>query len=431
MDHMEVGKRIRSRDASVAVVGLGYVGLPLAVAFGRLFRTVGFDVDMRRVGLLRDGTDPSGETSPEDLRSARLLSVTCDPSAMSGCDVFVVAVPTPVDGHNIPDLSPLVAASRSVGAAMGKGSLVVYESTVYPGCTEDDCVPVLEDASGMSLCCGDFLVGYSPERINPGDRSHTLSNVVKIVSGNSPYALDSVEALYSSVVNAGLYRATSIRVAEAAKVIENAQRDVNIAFVNELALVFGRMGIDTHEVLDAASTKWNFLNFRPGLVGGHCIGVDPYYLAHKAIETGYHPDVILSGRRVNDGMGRHVAGEVVKLMARRRIPVGGSKVSVLGCTFKEDCSDARNSKVFDIVRELESYGCEVIVSDPLADADFVRGHYGVVLSDPPPFEECGAVVVAVAHSGYKGIDFGMPCCRKFALYDVKGILPSGVPDGRL
>jgi UDP-N-acetyl-D-galactosamine dehydrogenase len=428
---------IESGSARIAVVGLGYVGLPLAVAFGRHHDTVGFDLSLQRIDALRTGVDPSGETSAEDMRSAARLRLTCCPDDLEGCDVFIVAVPTPVDRHNIPDISPLVSASMYVGRAMREGSLVVYESTVYPGCTEDDCVPVLERESGLRMNEG-FLVGYSPERINPGDRKHSLENVVKIVSGSTPEALEAVGKLYGKVVRAGTHPVASIKVAEAAKVIENAQRDINIAFANELSMIFRRMGLDTHAILDAAATKWNFLDFRPGLVGGHCIGVDPYYLAHKAQEFGYHPEIILAGRRLNDGMGAHVAREVVKLMILKGHQVSGALVRVLGCTFKENCSDARNSKVFDIVRELHTFGCGVQVIDPRADAEFVHDHYGVWLRewetsiyDKGWFDRATAVVVAVAHDEFRRLDFGPSAGRDLVVYDVKGILPQGMADGRL
>ena len=417
-------------QTKIAIVGLGYVGLPLAVSFGKQYRTVGFDISPDRVDALRKQVDPTGETSAKELQEASFLSFTINAMDMWDCSVFIVAVPTPVDNHNIPDLSPLILASRLIGRVIKPGALVIYESTVFPGCTEDDCVPVLEKESGLEFN-QDFCVGYSPERINPGDKNHTLSNVVKIVSGSSPEALEAVSLLYGKVVQAGVYKASSIRVAEAAKVIENAQRDINIAFVNELSMIFRKMGIDTHEVLDAAATKWNFLNFRPGLVGGHCIGVDPYYLAHKAQEYGYHPEVILAGRRLNDNMGVHVAQEVVKLMILKGHQVKGATVMVLGCTFKENCSDARNSRVFDIIKELQSFGCIVRVFDPLADRNFVRRHYGVQLSVDHSTDGVAAVIVAVAHDEFSKLDFGDADLRKLVVYDVKGILPSSMTDGRL
>jgi len=380
----------------VAVVGLGYVGLPLAVEFGKTYRTIGFDVSAARVAALRGGSDPTGEVSPEGLRQAALLEITDNPAALAAADFIVVAVPTPVDEAHQPDFSSLISASKSAGAHMKQGATVIYESTVYPGATEEICIPVLEKASGLAWK-RDFHVGYSPERINPGDREHTLTRIIKVVSGDDAATLEKVAALYASIVTAGVHRASSIRVAEAAKVIENTQRDLNIALMNELAIIFDRLGIDTLEVLQAAGTKWNFLPFRPGLVGGHCIGVDPYYLTHKAEMLGYHPEVILAGRRINDGMGKFIAEKTVKMMAQRGNSIAGAKVNVLGLTFKENCADLRNSRVPDIIQELKNYGIEVNIYDPIADASEAEKEYGLKLTPWDELPVADAVVLAVAH----------------------------------
>ena len=383
----------------VAVVGLGYVGLPLAVEFGKKHKTIGFDVSASRVAALRSGTDPNGETSGEELRQSTGLEITDNPAALKQADFIVVAVPTPVDLAHQPDFSPLVSASKSVGANLKQGATVVYESTVYPGATEEICIPVLEKTSGLVWKQG-FHVGYSPERINPGDREHTLTRIVKVVAGDDAATLEKVADLYASIVTAGVHRASSIRVAEAAKVIENTQRDLNIALMNELAIIFDRLGIDTSEVLEAAGTKWNFLKFRPGLVGGHCIGVDPYYLTHKAEMVGYHPEVILAGRRINDGMGKFIAEQTIKQMAKSGGLTNGAKVCVLGLTFKENCPDLRNSRVIDLIRELESYGTEVFVHDPSADPDEAKHEYGIDLIDWDALPEGDAIVLAVAHKQF-------------------------------
>ncbi len=380
----------------IAVVGLGYVGLPLAVEFGKKYKTIGFDVSASRVAALRNGTDPNGETSGEDLRQATGLELTDNPTGLKEADFIVVAVPTPVDQAHQPDFSPLVSASKSVGTHLKQGATVVYESTVYPGATEEICIPVLEKASGLEWKQG-FHVGYSPERINPGDREHTLTRIVKVVSGDDAGTLEKVADLYASIVTAGVYRASSIRVAEAAKVIENTQRDLNIALMNELAIIFDRLGIDTLEVLQAAGTKWNFLPFRPGLVGGHCIGVDPYYLTHKAEILGYHPEVILAGRRINDGMGKFVAEQTVKMMAQNGSPVAGAKVNILGLTFKENCADLRNSRVPDIIRELRSYGVDVHIHDPIASAAEALMEYGVINENWDALPAADALLLAVPH----------------------------------
>jgi UDP-N-acetyl-D-galactosamine dehydrogenase len=383
-------------DEVVAVVGLGYVGLPLAVEFGKKQRTIGYDLSAAKVANYKNHIDPTGEVSTETLKAATLLEVTTDPSLLSGADYIIVAVPTPVDIAHNPDFTPLAGASKMVGQTMKRGAVVVFESTVYPGATEEVCVPILEQQSGMKWK-DDFHVGFSPERINPGDKEHTLTSILKVVSGDDDETLERVAALYESVITAGVYRASSIKVAEAAKVIENTQRDLNIALMNELAIIFDKIGIDTLEVLKAAGTKWNFLPFRPGLVGGHCIGVDPYYLTHKAEMIGYHPQVILAGRRINDGMAKFVAEKTVKSMISSGFHVKGSKVNVVGLTFKEDCPDLRNSKVADIVHELESYGCDVHVYDPLADADEAYHEYGIKLQSWDSLPQADALVVAVAH----------------------------------
>jgi len=404
------------RDQVVAVVGLGYVGLPLAVEFGRKFRTVGFDLSKDKVDAYRRGEDPTGEVSREALAAAKRLEVTTDPASLAVADFIVVAVPTPVDDAHQPDFSPLVGASEFVGRHMKPGATIAFESTVYPGATEEICIPVIEKHSGRKWK-KDFFVGYSPERINPGDKEHTLTRITKVVSGDSPETLDRVAKFYGSVIAAGVYRASSIKVAEAAKVIENTQRDLNIALMNELALIFHKIGIDTLEVLEAAGTKWNFLPFRPGLVGGHCIGVDPYYLTHKADKLGYHPQVILAGRRINDGMGKYVAEQTVKRMIAAGSAVRGAHVIVLGLTFKEDCPDLRNSRVIDVIRELESYGAVVHVHDPVADAGEARHEYGVDLVSFDKLPKAAAIVAAVAHKEF----------RKRPIDDFTGkLLPGGV-----
>ena len=383
----------------VAVVGLGYVGLPLAVEFGKKRNTIGFDLSQAKVENYRRFVDPTGEVSREDLRAASQLTVTTDPGALTQADFIIVAVPTPVDSAHQPDLGPLVGASESIGRHMKRGAIVVYESTVYPGATEEACVPILEKFSGMRWQ-RDFHVGYSPERINPGDKEHTLTKILKVVSGDDPETLDKVAGLYQSIITAGVFRASSIRVAEAAKVIENTQRDLNIALMNELAILFDRIGIDTLEVLQAAGTKWNFLPFRPGLVGGHCIGVDPYYLTHKADMIGYHPQVILAGRRINDGMGKFIAEQTVKHMIRNGSQVKGSRVNVLGLTFKENCPDIRNTRVIDVIGELRSFGVDVHVHDPVPDAAEARHEYGLELVPWDKLPRAEAIVVAVAHQQF-------------------------------
>ncbi len=389
----------------VAVVGLGYVGLPLAVEFGKKYDTIGYDLSTEKIDSYRRFCDPTGEVSTDDLKAATRLKVTTDPSELSKADFIIVAVPTPVDEAHIPDFSPLVGSSTTVGKYMKRGATVVYESTVYPGATEEVCIPILEKNSGMKWM-QDFHVGYSPERVNPGDKERTITKIVKVVSGDDAATLEKVAGLYGSVITAGIHKASSIKVGEAAKVIENTQRDLNIALMNELSLIFHRLGIDTLEVLKAAGTKWNFLPFRPGLVGGHCIGVDPYYLTHKADMLGYHPQVILAGRRINDGMGAYVAQETVKQMIGNGVQVKGAKVNVLGLTFKENCPDLRNSKVVDVIRELQSFGCVVNVHDPLGEPREAEHEYGISLTKWENMPECDAIVAAVAHKAYLDKPFG-------------------------
>lgn len=384
----------------LAVIGLGYVGLPLAVEFGKHREVVGFDIKPDRIAELRAGRDHTREVPPEELAEAQHLTLTADATDLNAATIFIVTVPTPIDAHKQPDLTPLIKASETVGRALKKGDIVIYESTVYPGATEEDCVPVLERVSGLTFNV-DFFCGYSPERINPGDKAHRLTTIRKVTSGSTPEVADKVDALYASIVTAGTHKAESIRVAEAAKVIENTQRDLNIALINELAIIFNHMSIDTEAVLKAAGTKWNFLPFRPGLVGGHCIGVDPYYLTHKAEALGYHPQVILAGRRINDGMGGYVAGQLVKAMLKRRIHVDGARVLVLGLTFKEDCPDLRNTRVVDVVRELREYGVQVDMHDPWADADEARHEYGLELIASPEPGVYDGVVLAVAHDVFR------------------------------
>ena len=417
----------------IGVIGLGYVGLPLAVEFGKQFRTTGFDIDPRRVAELRSGRDRTLEVDREELAAATLLDYTDRIEGVADCNVYVVTVPTPIDRHKRPDLGPLEAASRTVGGVLKRGDVVIYESTVYPGATEEVCVPILEEESGLRYN-RDFHAGYSPERINPGDRTHRLTNILKVTSGSTPETADFVDALYGRIIAAGTHKASSIRVAEAAKVIENTQRDVNIALVNELALIFNRLGIDTLEVLEAAGTKWNFLPFRPGLVGGHCIGVDPYYLTHKAQEIGYNPEIILAGRRINDEMGRYVAARVVKLMTRRRIHVVGSRILIMGLTFKENCPDLRNTRVVDLIDEFESYHATVDVHDPWVDPREAEREYGISPVAEPERGAYDAVILAVAHRQFR--DMGVEAIRALGrpghvLFDIKYVLPGEAVDGRL
>lgn len=417
----------------IAIIGLGYVGLPLAVEFGKQLPVVGFDIDPARVDELTRCEDHTLETRPEELRAATQLRLSTRPEDMADCNVFIVTVPTPIDAHKQPDLRPLLAASETIGKLLKKGDTVVYESTVYPGATEEDCVPVLERHSGLRFN-QDFFVGYSPERINPGDREHRLTTIRKVTSGSTPETADRVDALYARIITAGTHKAPSIRVAEAAKVIENTQRDVNIALMNELAVIFNKMGIDTEAVLAAAGTKWNFLPFRPGLVGGHCIGVDPYYLTHKAQSVGFHPEIILAVRRLNDSMGAYVVNQLVKRMTQRHILAHGARVLVMGLTFKENCPDLRNTRVLDIVRELREYEMQVDVHDPWVDPDEARRACGLALVDRPAAGAYDAILLAVAHRQFKVMGpaavraFGKP---EHVLFDLKYIFPASDSDIRL
>ena len=418
----------------LAIIGLGYVGLPLAVEFGKIRSVMGFDIDPKRIGQLKAGDDVTRETQPEELLSAEHLVFSFNPDDLQFCNCFIVAVPTPIDVYKRPDLGPLIKASETVGKVLKAGDIVIYESTVYPGCTEEDCVPVLEKFSGLKFN-QDFFCGYSPERINPGDKKHRLPNIQKVTSGSTSEVADLVDELYRQIIKAGTHKASSIKVAEAAKVIENTQRDVNIALINELSLIFNKMDIDTEAVLQAAGSKWNFLPFRPGLVGGHCIGVDPYYLTHKAQSVGYHPEVILAGRRINDSMAAHVADQTVKLMLRKALPVLNSKVLVLGLTFKENCPDVRNTKVVDIVKALQGYNTQVDVYDPWIDVQEAQHEYGLqCLKAPPAQGQYAAIILAVGHQqfiemGESGIKaWGQPGA---VIFDVKSILPMGAADGRL
>lgn len=421
------------KKPQITIIGLGYVGLPLAVEFGKLFPVVGFDINAKRLDELSAGHDRTLEVNAADLKDSLHLSFSSNIDDIRKSDYFIVTVPTPIDAYNRPDLTPLIKASETVGKALKPGAVVIYESTVYPGCTEEDCVPVLEKYSGLKFN-RDFFCGYSPERINPGDKVHTVTKIKKITSGSTPEAAKAVDELYRSIITAGTHLAPSIKVAEAAKVIENSQRDINIAFVNELALIFARMGIDTLDVLEAAGTKWNFLPFRPGLVGGHCIGVDPYYLTHKAESVGYHPEIILAGRRLNDNMPAYVANRVVKLMIQKGHKVQGANVLVLGITFKENCPDIRNSKVIGVIRELKDYGCNVIVHDPWADAEEVRHEYNLALSPRPEGgteATIDAVVLAVSHDKFRDIDYSRFSNKNVVIFDIKAMLPNRLVDGRL
>lgn len=423
---------VKSSKVKLAIIGLGYVGLPLAVEFGKKFDTVGFDVKKERLDMLRRGVDTTLETSEEDLKAARFLRYSDDPGLLRDRDIFIVTVPTPVDQYNRPDLTPLYRASETVGKVMKKGALVIYESTVYPGCTEEECVPVLERFSRLKFN-QDFFCGYSPERINPGDKEHTLTKILKITSGSTPDAAEAVDALYHSILTSGTHKASSIKVAEAAKVIENSQRDLNIAFVNELAKIFHLIGIDTNEVLEAAGTKWNFLRFKPGLVGGHCIGVDPYYLTHKAQALGYLPEVILAGRRINDGMGKYVAEQVIKLMIRKGHKVLNAKVLQLGITFKENCPDIRNSHAVDVVRGLQEFGCDVDIYDPWAEPEEVRQNYGLhsLRERDGIAGKYDAVVLVVAHREFASFDVRSVCREGAVIFDVKGLWPQKNVTARL
>lgn len=413
----------------IGVIGLGYVGLPLAVEFGKKYPVTGFDIHQLRVNELMAGHDRTLETSDEELAAATFLKYTTKLEDIKDCNYYIVTVPTPIDQHKRPDLTPLIKASESVGKVLKKGDIVIYESTVYPGATEEDCVPILEKFSGLKFN-QDFYCGYSPERINPGDKVHTVTKILKVTSGSTPEVAKKVDDLYKSIIVAGTYMASSIKVAEAAKVIENSQRDINIAFVNELALIFNKIGIDTHEVLAAAGTKWNFLKFTPGLVGGHCIGVDPYYLTHKAQELGYNPEIILAGRRLNDNMGFYVANRVIKKMIQKGHTIAGSRVLILGITFKENCPDIRNSRAIDVVNEFKEYSCNVDVFDPWADPAEVKHEYGLDLA-PKIGSDYDAVVLAVAHNEFKDLDIRALGNKNAIIYDIKGLLDKSIVDERL
>jgi UDP-N-acetyl-D-galactosamine dehydrogenase len=425
------------KSHKICMIGLGYVGLPLAVEFAKHYPVIGFDINKNRIDGLNQGHDHTLEVDDENLQSVltkeapkeigMMLSSNLDD--IRDCNIYIVTVPTAVDKNNRPDLTPLIKASETIGKVISKGDIAIYESTVYPGCTEDDCLPVIEKTSGMKLNV-DFFAGYSPERINPGDKEHTVTTIHKVTSGSTPEIAEVVDQLYKKVIKAGTHKAPSIKVAETSKVIENSQRDINIAFVNELARICAHMGLDTRAVLDAAGTKWNFLKFSPGLVGGHCIGVDPYYIAQKAQEVGYHPEIILAGRRMNDGMGAWIAAQIIKLMIRKDIPVNKSRALVLGITFKENCPDVRNTKVVDVVNELRQFGCHVDIYDPWADASEVKHEYGETLITEYNLANYNTIVLAVAHNEFKSIDFNLRS-KHSVLYDIKSLLPIETVDGRL
>ena len=421
------------KDVKIAVIGLGYVGLPLAVEFGKKYHVTAFDINKTRIAQLSLGEDQTLELTKEQISSSTHIRFSSDSEDLRAANFFIVTVPTPVDIHNRPDLTPLIRASETVGMVLKKGDIVVYESTVYPGCTEQDCVPVLERVSGLKFNT-DFFCGYSPERINPGDKEHTVTKILKVTSGSTPEVAETIDLVYKSIIVAGTHKASSIKVAEASKVIENAQRDINIAFVNELSKIFNKIGIDTSDVLAAAGTKWNFLKFKPGLVGGHCIGVDPYYLAQKAMEVGYHPEIILAGRRVNDGMGPYVASEVVKLMLNKDIGVRNSSILILGFTFKENCPDVRNTKVIDIVKELHAYGADITIFDPWASPAAVMHEYGVKTYnqyDEVSNMQYDAIIMAVAHDQFKDINYKDLRKSNAVVYDIKSFIPVHQIDARL
>ncbi len=413
----------------IGIIGLGYVGLPLAVEFGKMMEVVGFDINQNRIAELKTGFDRTLETEKAELQNSKGLSFSFQSEDLKTANYFIVTVPTPVDVYKKPDLTPLIKASETIGKVLKKGDVVIYESTVYPGCTEEDCVPVLEKFSGLKFNV-DFFCGYSPERINPGDKQHRLPNIKKVTSGSTPEIAERVDQLYKKIIVAGTHKASSIKVAEAAKVIENAQRDINIAFVNELSLIFERMGIDTHEVLEAAGTKWNFLPYKPGLVGGHCIGVDPYYLTYKADSLGYYPQVILAGRRINDNMGIHIANRVIKLMTQNDLPIKKAKILVLGITFKENCPDIRNSRAIDVIRELQSFGSDVEVYDPHADHEEVKHEYGLSLTSKLD-KKYAAIVLAVSHQEFRSLNWSVIKNEKTIIYDVKGFLNRSEVTSRL
>ena len=417
----------------IALIGLGYVGLPLAVEFGKKFETLGFDINEPRVQELKQGKDSTLEVEPEELKQATKLSFTTNPDEIQDCNIYIVTVPTPIDKHKRPDLTPLIKSSESIGKLLDEGDIVIYESTVYPGATEEVCVPILEQQSGLKFN-QNFYCGYSPERINPGDKEHRVTTIKKVTSGSTPEIADKVDELYQSIITAGTHKASSIKVAEAAKVIENTQRDINIALINELALIFNKLNIDTEEVLEAAGSKWNFLPFRPGLVGGHCIGVDPYYLTHKAIEVGYHPEIILAGRRLNDSMGGYVADQVSKLMTKKRIHVVDANILIMGLTFKENCPDLRNTRVVDLIEEIKSFNCNVDVYDPWVDKEEAQHEYDITPIEKPIQGKYDAIILAVSHNEFKKM--GMDALRRLGrknhiLYDIKYILKANEVDGRL
>lgn len=426
---------MKPSEIKLAIIGLGYVGLPLAVEFSKKRQVVGFDISSKRIFELRSGHDHTLETSEAELKNARLLTYTTNAEDLHSCNCFIVTVPTPIDEHKRPDLTPLIKASETIGSVLKSGDIVIYESTVYPGATEEDCVPILEKTSGLKYNVdGGFYCGYSPERINPGDKEHRITNIKKVTSGSNPRVADLIDGLYNEIIIVGTHKASSIRVAEAAKVIENTQRDLNIALINELAIIFNKLGLDTEAVLQAAGSKWNFLPFRPGLVGGHCIGVDPYYLTHKAQAIGYHPEIILAGRRLNDGMGAYVVSQLVKAMTRKGIAVAGAKILLMGLTFKENCPDLRNTRVVDIVAELKDYNCQIDVFDPWADAGEANHEYGLTLTEKPANGVYDAVILAVAHKKFN--DMGAQAIRALAkpeaiIYDLKYILPNEDADLRL
>ena len=424
---------MNAKDTRIGVIGLGYVGLPLAVEFGKRYLTTGFDINRPRIAALISGHDSTLEVDTAELESAAHLSYTTDVDKLKNCNIYIVTVPTPIDIHKRPDLSPLEKASETVGKVLSKDDIVIYESTVYPGATEEVCVPILEKHSGLTFN-KNFYCGYSPERINPGDKEHRVTTIKKVTSGSTLEIADKVDSLYSSIITAGTHKASSIKVAEAAKVIENTQRDINIALINELALIFNRLGIDTEEVLKAAGSKWNFLPFRPGLVGGHCIGVDPYYLTHKAMKAGYYPEIILTGRKLNDSMGKYVANEIINLMTKKRIQVVDSNILVMGLTFKEDCPDIRNTRVVDVVQELSGFHCNIDVYDPWIDKEESTREYGITPVEQPEPGKYDAVIIAVAHHQFKAM--GITAIRALGkknhvLYDIKYILPAEKVDGRL
>ena len=424
---------LTTANLKLAIIGLGYVGLPLAIEFGKQRTVVGFDINLARVEELKSGQDHTLEASPAEFSEAIHLSYTTNLEHLRACNCYIVTVPTPIDEHKQPDLTPLIKASETIGKVLKVGDLVIYESTVYPGATEEDCVPVLEKHSGLKFN-QDFFAGYSPERVNPGDKEHRVTTIKKVTSGSTPEIADLVDALYNEIITAGTHKAPSIKVAEAAKVIENTQRDINIALINELALIFNKIGIDTEAVLQAAGSKWNFLPFRPGLVGGHCIGVDPYYLTHKAQAVGYHPEIILSGRRLNDNMGAYVANQLIKAMIKRRIQIEGARVLVMGLTFKENCPDLRNTRVVDIVTELQDYNCRVDVYDPWASVAEAEDEYGITPTRQPPLGSYDGIVLAVAHRQFKvmGVDAVRSLGKQnHVLYDLKYLFPADVTDIRL